>query len=130
MVDPSKSIMIKNSCDFVTNSVRDSCLNYSIQETPYSLYLTVRNTFTRSTPDAVKNSLNVLKSSYHDEKDKEIDTLKRNLKAAQDSNDVLTNDLREAVDESEKWNLQIKELKITVNNLHGKMLTKKKLKEL
>ena len=39
---------VKYSCDLVMNSVRDSSLIYSMTETPFSLYLTTKKTFMRS----------------------------------------------------------------------------------
>ena len=45
----SPVISVKNSCDFIINSVRNSALNFSSQETPYSLYLTIRKSFVKST---------------------------------------------------------------------------------
>ena len=38
---------IQSSCDFVTNSLRRSSLNYSLQETPFSMYITVRKSFSK-----------------------------------------------------------------------------------
>ena len=38
------------SCDLVIRSVRAPSLNFSIQETPFSLYLTIRKSFSKSTP--------------------------------------------------------------------------------
>jgi hypothetical protein len=36
------------SCDLVLRHVRTSCLNFAIQETPYSVYLTIRKSFSQS----------------------------------------------------------------------------------
>ena len=41
------AFQVNISCDSVLNSVRTSGLNYSCQETPYSLYLTLRKSFTQ-----------------------------------------------------------------------------------
>ena len=42
--------MIQNSCNSIinTNSIRLSDLNYSFQETPFSIYLTIRKSIVRS----------------------------------------------------------------------------------
>jgi hypothetical protein len=42
------TLNIKNSCDHIVNSVRDSLLNYSIQETPFFIYLTIRKSFSKA----------------------------------------------------------------------------------
>ena len=43
---------VQNSCDFVIRSVRDSFLNYSIQETPFYLYITIRKSFSKASSDS------------------------------------------------------------------------------
>ena len=48
MVVNAHVISVQNSCDFIINSVRNSSLNFSSQETPYSLYLTIRKSFAES----------------------------------------------------------------------------------
>ena len=41
------SISLLNSCQSILNQVRMSSLNYSLQETPFTLYLTIRKSFVR-----------------------------------------------------------------------------------
>ena len=66
---------VMKSCDSVISSVRASSLNFSIQETPYSLFLTIRKFFVKSTqvfspsqsligenPEIVRNLENRIKS--------------------------------------------------------------------
>ena len=36
------------TCDLILNHVRSSCLNFAIQETPFSVYLTLRKSFSKS----------------------------------------------------------------------------------
>ena len=44
----SASISPFETCDMILNHVRSSCLNFAIQETPFSVYLTLRKSFSRS----------------------------------------------------------------------------------
>ena len=55
--------------------------------------------------------------SDHHQRNTEVETLKKKLKAAQESNEVLANDLKEAVEECEQCYVEIKELKVAVTNL-------------
>ena len=74
--------VIQNSCFSIINSVRSSPLNFSIQETPFSLYLTVRKSIakcanreeclTKSEPQEskpVENENAILKSEIEDLRD-------------------------------------------------------------
>ena len=72
MTDTSKPFKIKNSCYFVINSMRDSCLNYCLQETPFSLYLTIGETFARSSSAADKDSFSILQISDHHQRNTEV----------------------------------------------------------
>ena len=58
-----------------------------------------------------------MKISDHHQRNTEVETLKKKLKAAQESNEVLANDLKEAVEECEQCYVEIKELKVAVTNL-------------
>ena len=55
----NKSDVVQSSCNTIIESVRTSFLNYSIQETPYSIFLTIRKSLNNAThysqsPAAVK----------------------------------------------------------------------------
>ena len=39
---------LENTCDFLVHKIRASGLNFSCQETPYSFYITLRKSFTKS----------------------------------------------------------------------------------
>ena len=38
---------VQRSCDLITNSLRKSSLNFSLQETPFYIYITVRKSFSK-----------------------------------------------------------------------------------
>ena len=101
---------IKNSCDLILNSVRNSSLNSTIQETPFSSYLTIRKTLNKSFPTFQQNCVEPFPIFDADQNEAEIVTLKQKLKDVQESNDNLKNDYSEAVDDSEQCRIQIKNL--------------------
>ena len=105
------TLNIKTSCDFVIGSVRDSLLNYSIQETPYSLYLTIRKSFARSA------NLEHCLSNLGPQNFTEIETLKMKLKTAEEANLMLSKNYEEAVHNCEVCNAKIKDLETTVDEL-------------
>ena len=113
----SSPFSVKTSCDFIINSVRDSSLNFSLQETPYSLYLTIRKTFSKASLSSEQNSTLSLPSLVSDQTQKEINTLKQKLEYVQDSNESLKSDLNEAVDECEQCHVQIKNLESTIDEI-------------
>ena len=41
-------VQIKESCLSLMDTIRQSSLNFSLQETPFSLYITIRKSFTKS----------------------------------------------------------------------------------
>ena len=120
---------VKSSCNFVINSVRDSLLNYSIQETPFSLYLTIRKTFSQSSPTSTQSFCpNVV---INDREIKEVKILKNKLKNLEDSNSILNGDLEEATNDLEISFKRIKELEDIVeeNANKAERLEKVKVKE-
>ena len=74
---------IQKSCDLVLASVRSSSLNYSSQETPFSIYLTIRKSFSKATFNQSPGC-----DSNHQNRDQDIlvETLKSNIKALEDKN--------------------------------------------
>ena len=50
---------IKSSCDSILNIVRDSCLHFCLNETPHSIYLTIRKRFLKSEFSPVEDSTKI-----------------------------------------------------------------------
>jgi myosin heavy subunit len=46
----------EESCQVILHSIRSSCLNFSFQETPYSMYVTVRKSFSKASKPETKGS--------------------------------------------------------------------------
>ena len=116
MVTNSQVFSVENCCDFVLNSVRNSYLNYSVQETPYSVYLTIRKSFANNkispgtgqtlplnnNQKSVVENRNILK--------KEIENLKIRLKASEDSNLILKQNYEDTLSDCEESYKKIKRL--------------------
>ena len=50
---------IKSSCDSILNIVRDSCLHFCLNETPHSIYLTIRKRFLKSEFSPIEDSTKI-----------------------------------------------------------------------
>lgn len=87
---------IHSICISITNQIRSSSLNYSIQETQFSLYFTVRKSLSKS-PQVSPSRSNIpceeLESVGHD--------LKTQCDSLQKENSALKNSLEEAFIESQ-----------------------------
>ena len=121
----SSVLSVKNSCDLIVNSVRDSFLNFSLQETPFSIYLTIRKSFARpkTFPDSDPISTFSHNQKASDERkllEEEIETFRMKLKAAEDSNSSLKIMYEEAVNDCEESYLRIKHLENKVDGYERK----------
>ena len=50
-------VSVQNSCDIVLRSFRESSLNFSMQETPFSIYISVRKSFFKHKDPYVKQDV-------------------------------------------------------------------------
>ena len=97
---------IQNSCFSVLDTIRSSNLNYSIQETPYSIFLTLRKSLIKS-PNlpvpGVRSSTQQLvqDTTLVSNLQEENLSLKRRCQFLENSNEVLKNNLEEAIIDSE-----------------------------
>ena len=71
---------VQSSCDFVLYSVRTSGLNFTCQETPYSIFLTLRKTFTKFR-NPVKTKENIVFNVKQEQNDAAYDNLKHDYEA-------------------------------------------------
>ena len=96
----STELFIKNSCANILNNVRQSGLNFAIQETPYSFYVTVRKSPLKSpstirfTPDPQLSAMNLESTGM-------IEKLRSSCDFLKQSNDNLKLELADTVDEIE-----------------------------
>ena len=106
----SPMFSVRDSCNLVISSVRDSSLNFSIQETPFSLYLTIRKSFIKSKEaypyQNVSNQNNV-----HEVKIKtEEENLEKKVKQLEKINLTLQNDFEDAISDCESAYKRISDL--------------------
>ena len=110
---------IHKSCDLVLASVRSSSLNYSSQETPFSIYLITRKSFSKAnfnhSPGGDSNHQNL-------NQDILVETLKSNIKALEDKNLHLVHSYEEAVSDSEESYRKVKELEVILKGFEQKVI--------
>ena len=110
----SKYPVIKNSVNFIMQTVRESSLNYSIQETPYSLYLSIRKTLSSSRASHSEISqAQILSTSMKSE----IEILENKLEKAQKENLTLKANFEEAINEFEGYCRTIKRLESEIGSV-------------
>ena len=100
------------SCDKILKSVRNSPLNYIVQETQFSIYITVRKTKVKF------NVSNKLEAKCDDS------TTMSNYAALEEAHKQLKNDYEEVVADSELKYAKIKELEEVIDNIHVKLTEK------
>ena len=104
---------IQKSCQTIINQVRWSCLNFSLQETPFSLYVTIRKSYSKSQSISYAPALDqiqpeVLPASATN--DSNFSSLQSRCKFLEQSNDNLKKEYADAISE-------IEENHETINNL-------------
>lgn len=112
--------LIKRSCDLVINSVRNSSLNYSLQETPYSIYITLRKSCVKTCTLSKSDQLlpNCTTNQSHEFKDEnQVNEVKDKLKSLEEANSTLQYKYEEAVNDSEISYKQIKALEIKLEEV-------------
>lgn len=104
-VDPLAT-NIQRSCEFIINNVRMSGLNFSLQETPFSVYFTIRKSLSKVTKIPFH-----MDSRYQpvnpDTSAADLDTLRLKLQNSDEVIDTL----------KKKYNDKVKEHEITCENL-------------
>ena len=111
---------VQKSCDLVLNSVRSSHLNFSFQETPFSIYLTVRKSFSKPNFDYNPE----VDSKQYINQENLIESLKSNLKSVEEENKHLVQTYEEAVNDSEGSYKRVKELEAIIEGLEQKSVEK------
>ena len=108
---------VQSSCDFLLYSVRNSGLNFTSQETPFSIFLTLRKSFVKSFQPQIKSEENKLfvknlKAENLEEVNKKLEEALKNLK----------NDYEDAVADSEAKIKTIEELNNKIDILESKLV--------
>ena len=120
---------IENSCFAILSNIRSSKLNYSIQETPYSIYLTIRKSIrkspTFSNPEIQSFSPPGTISAVLELK-KENELLLNKCQFLERSNQELKNSFEEATNENETNLETIHNLEDKIEILNNKLVTAEK----
>ena len=109
----------QSSCDKIIHCVRGSCLNFSINETPYSLYLTIRKSFSKSTEENFSTPKNLSQSS-----DADLEILRKRLELSESANNSLKLNCEEAVSECETSFKRIEDLEKKVKEFEQNGMAK------
>ena len=112
---------VKNSCDKVLTSVRDSSLNFSLQETPFSIYITIRKSFLRCRSDSLDKKPSKYKEEQTSGKSQELEDLITKLKSEEKINLALKNNYEEAIEDSAKCYQRIQDLENQVERLRDSL---------
>ena len=115
---------VKASSDFLLHSVRSSGLNYVCQETPFSIFLTVRKTFVKSTTPS--NTTSILEPEKCNVKQEKLLEDNNSLKEAFNR---LKNDYGDAIEQCESYSQVIEELNKTNQVLNKKLSDEKAVNE-
>ena len=109
---------LDKSCSLILNSVRNSSLNFSVHETPYSLYLTVRKSFAKNriSQDDQKHLQVANKTISETLEQEEILMLRNKLSESESMNAKLKHEIEEVVNDSDEKYLQLQNLEIKVLN--------------
>ena len=121
--DPNKT------CNSLLQNIRDSGLKFICQETPWSMYLTLRKSFVKSRPNQISHSpviVNPMKKNISNETELNLiktclDKLADNHKKFEAENKAVKKDLEEAVEDSDAKNETIQNLRKANSNLHEKI---------
>jgi chromosome segregation ATPase len=110
----------RSSCDLIVNSIRNSFLNYSLHETPYSIYLTIRKSFVKNSAALNLSSSDPSLESVCSNQDASF--LLNLLRKAEKSENALKRNYEDALEESEEAHKKIKDLEALVEQFRSKSL--------
>ena len=116
---------IQNSCLLILSTIRSSNLNYSIQETPYSIFLTLRKSHTKSKNISTESQSSLEQFAPETTEilniQKEKDSLLKRCHFLENVNQDLKSNLEEATAQNELNLKTIGDLETIVETLHTKI---------
>ena len=99
-------------CDKILAEIRSSNLHYLVQESPYSVYLTLRKKFTQNVPKVFNSQIS---SDVNDSTKANLIEAEKELVAAKDTIEVLESKLKmaetELYRESKSFKIQLEKIK-------------------
>ena len=98
LADYTKAESIENSCQGIISAVKSSSLNFGIQETPFSIYISVRKSYNKSSNPNLKSKQQ--NGAFYDVKS-ELDYLQTKIKHLENSNEILQRNYEETLNEAE-----------------------------
>ena len=107
---------VQSSCDFLLNSVRCSGLNYSCQETPFSIFLNLRKSFIKHF-NPITAQVKMEHEVFHETEKK----LHEDKESLQKAFSAVQSDYNDAISECQSSYKVIEELQIQNSNLHEKL---------
>ena len=118
---------IDKSCQEIFNCVNKSSLNYSVNLTPYSMYITVRKSLSKKSGSPKPDQFSILgQDGHYLELENRIKTLQDQLTKAEISNSRLRSDLEEAIADSEASYIEINFLKAKIVEFEDNDMNAKK----
>ena len=109
----------EESCQGIINSIRSSCLNFSFQETPYSIYITVRKSFSKSAKS--QGSPEIFFSQTNKAESDQQDFIQSKIKMLESANQILTQNFEDSVLELEAVTRDKKISEVKVETLNAKL---------
>ena len=104
--------IIQKACQSVLNSIRSTNLHYGIQETPFSIHITVRKSLKKSSIVSEQESPKV-----NDSVSQEMTKLNSRCTFLEQANEALKLDYEAEVNESESLKKHVAELKVNFHKL-------------
>ena len=105
----SGNLNIENKCNQILQSLKSSCLNYSAQVTPFSIYVTIRKSLVKQTINHPYEETNDVVEEKMDHI-RELQVLKSRCKFLESSNEDLKASLEQEINEHEKKISEIERL--------------------
>ena len=117
--------MAENACNLITASIKKSCLNYQIQETTYSIYVTIRKTFLKSKPSSPSDESPVTPvKSEKEDLQKNCDSLKAKCEEVVNENGMRYNRMNKNATTTQ----ELVEIKTKFDKLSAKVNIEAKMK--
>ena len=117
-IDHLKTRTIANSCQEIIDAVRSSLLNFSFQETPFSIYLTVRKSLNKCANQELSFKQQREAFSYVKS---EQETIQSKIEILENANEMLKQNYEEALIEAETFANQKYDLETKLEILSEKL---------
>ena len=115
---------IENSCQEIMACISGSSLNYSVNLTPYSMYITVRKSYSKKQVPSHPNNDEIIASLKQ-----HVSNLEANLKKSETDRGKIQSRLQDAVKDSEELQKEIKLLREQTFNLKKSKVCDESIKQ-